>query len=142
MIAVNGLEDSSISVSPFPPSLLPFFPTLTCFLSLSLRPCLSLSPTLLGFIVAAHHHGASLSPLMAQLLALMHFKHTAAATPQSVGSPRLHPASVLSFMQSCLIVLLYMSDLHPSPPPSSASQVKRAAYAKLQMRCPLGRYLT
>lgn len=101
----------------------------THLLPLSLPPCLSLSPTLLGFIVAAHHRGASLSPLMAQLLALMHFKHTAAATAQSDGK-YTSSSSLCSFFHAilCRCVAPYVK---PSSPSSSVLWVKHAPDAKL-----------
>lgn len=92
MIAVNGLEDGSISVSRFL-HLLYLLPSLTCFLTYT-SLTLSLIPVVLLFVTPSSpwfHHGnpstqrlfLSLSLLMAQLLVLMHFKHTAAATSQS-----------------------------------------------------------
>lgn len=130
MIAVNGLEDSSISVSLF---LHLFYLSPLHSLASSLSPpCLSLSPTLLGFIVAAHHRGTSLSPLMAQLLALMHFKHTAAATPQSDGKCT-SSTSLRSFFHT---ILSHRVALHVKPSSvtlrsSSAPGFKHAARANL-----------
>lgn len=60
MIAVNGLEDGSISVSSFL-RLLYLLPSLACFLTYT-SLCLSLSPLLPGFIMATHQQSASLSP--------------------------------------------------------------------------------
>lgn len=98
-------------------------------LSPSLSPCVSLSPTLLGFSVAAHHRGASLSPLMAQLLALMHFKHTAAATPQS-DRKCTSSSSLCSFFHA---ILSHRVALHvkPSSMTQAPSWVKHAADANL-----------
>lgn len=104
MIAVNGLEDGSISVSLFL-CLLPFSHTQLLShsdLSLSLRACLCHPLSLVSSWQPIN--GVPLSPLMAQLLALMHFKHTAAATSQSEGrytsSSNLH--NLCSFF--CTIV--------------------------------------
>lgn len=92
MIAVNGLEDGSISVSRLL-HLLYLLPSLTCFLTYTSLPPLC-HPPLHGFIMATHQRSASLSLLMAQLLALMHFKRTAAATSRSewkdMSSSNLH----------------------------------------------------
>lgn len=75
---------------PFSPSLLLSSHThLLSHSRTSFPPCRSLSPPLP--LPSWFHHGSpsterlSLSPLMAQLLALMHFKRTAAATSQSDG---------------------------------------------------------
>lgn len=106
MIAVNGLEDGSISVSLFL-CLLPFSHTQLLShsdlsFSLSLRACRCHPLSLVSSWQPIN--GVPLSPLMAQLLALMHFKHTAAATSQSDGrytsSSNLH--NLCSFV--CTIV--------------------------------------
>lgn len=80
MIAVNGLEDSSISVSLFPPppphSLASSLSPLRASLCHPLSLVSSWQPIIAGPLSP---------PLMARLLALMHFKHAAAATPRSDG---------------------------------------------------------
>lgn len=62
MIAVNGLEDGSISVSRFL-RLLYLLPSLTCFLPPCLWFCLPHPlPFFPGFIMATHQQSAPLSP--------------------------------------------------------------------------------
>lgn len=130
MIAVNGLEDSSISVSPFPPSLLPFSPhSLASSLSPSSPLCHPLSLVSSWQPIIA----VPLSLLlMAQLLALMHFKHTAAATPQSDGKCT-SSSSLCSFFHAILshCVALHVKPSSMTPLSSSASWVKHAAEANL-----------
>lgn len=103
---------------PFSPSLIPSSLT-------HLLPHLHLSPSMSVFVTPFpwFHHGSPstecLSLLMAQLLALMHFKRTAAATSQSDGKytsscnlyslhPFFHPISWL-----CSNVLHFESTLLP-----------------------------
>lgn len=130
MIAVNGLEDGSISVSRFL-HLFYLLPSLACFLtytslsvSLTLSPCFSLSAPPFSLVSSWQPiNRVPLSPLMAQLLALMHFKRTAAATSQSDGKymsssdlhnicPFLQP--ILSLCSNVLRLMLTLLQLRDS----------------------------
>lgn len=131
MIAVNGLEDSSISVSLFPPSLTPP-PNHTHLLPLSL-------PSAPLFVTHSpwFHRGSPSSwrlspPLMAQLLALMHFKHTAAATPQS-DRKCTSSTSLCSYFDAILsrCVAPHVKPSSTTPRSSSGCRLERAADANL-----------
>lgn len=73
-----------------------------------------------------------LSPLMAQLLALMHFKHTAAATPQSDGKCTSSTSLCPSFDAiSSRRVAPHVKPSSLTPRSSSGSWLRRAADANL-----------
>lgn len=89
-----------------PPPPFTFFPHSLVFLLVdlfSLYATLCHPPllSLLGSIMAAHQPSAYPPPtLMARLLALMHFKRTAAATSQSARLSQISTIFILSFVQS------------------------------------------